>query len=193
MRDCKEGDRSKLVCHQCEAARECEYSYGPLEFKGETVDDVLRAVCLTCAGVVAIHSRSTYRLAEVSARQAQRRTTITIPVEMQDYIAHHLIQAGSNWSHSELYFRALLVACHENPEEIGKLVAVADDELLRRPNKARLNFSLGGQLSSTLARISKASGISNTSEIIRRLVVLTKDSIKEPFERELMALALAYA
>ncbi len=193
MRECKEGDRSELICNQCEAARECEYSYGPCEFKGETVDDVLRAVCLTCNDIVAIHSRSTYRLAEVSARQAQRRTTITIPVEMQDQIAHHLIKAGSSWSHSELFFRALLVACHENPEEIGRLVAKADDELLRQPNKSRLNFSLGGQLSSTLERISQSSGISNTSEIIRRLVILTKDSIREPFERELTSLALAYA
>jgi hypothetical protein len=63
---------------------------------------------------------------------------------MRDDIAHHLMQVGSSWSHSELFFRALLVTCHDNPEEIGKLVDLADDELLRLPSKARLNFSLGG-------------------------------------------------
>lgn len=63
----------KIICNKCQALRECELGYGPYEFKGETVEDVYRAVCLTCGQVVAVHARSTYRLAEVTRRQAQNK------------------------------------------------------------------------------------------------------------------------
>lgn len=185
--------QESLICNKCEALRECELSYGPYEFKGETVEDVYRAVCLTCGQVVAVHARSTYRLAEVTRRQAQKRTSISIPAEMQDLIAKALIDAGSDWSYCELYFRALLVACHDDPAEVGRILPSVKNDLLLQPSRTKMNFSLGTKLSGTLGTLSASSGISNTSEIIRRLVILTDSVLKEPFERELKSLALAYS
>ena len=193
MRHLEDGDVVKMACHNCQAFQECRFSYGPYEHEGSVVEDVFRGVCSVCGSITGIHARSTYRLAGARKKVQGRRTSVSLPAEMQDMIASELVRCGSDWSHAELFFRALLVTCHENPEEIGRLIADAKSHVAS-PGRSILNLRLGKSLSETLNRVSQASKVNNTSEVIRRLVCVATDGpIANPFRKELRSLALAYA
>ena len=192
MKTIRAGDVSDLICNKCEALRPCVYSYGPCEYDGEMVEDILRSICPVCESVVTISSRSTYRFAEAKARKAQKRTSVMLPIEMQDDIAKELIDAGSSWTHFELYFRALLVAAHNNPRQIAQMVADLNDDILTAPRGARMNVCLGERLTNTLEGLTQESGVKSTSETLRRLIVLSKEPVLcESLRKELKTLALA--
>lgn len=189
----KEGKRLEMACNHCQAWRECEYQYRDYKTKeGLSVAGVLCATCLTCGGIAGVHSQSLYRIA-VNQPQPRKRTSVTLPVELEDVIGAELSRFGASWSHAELYFRALLVACTERTDEVSELVKLVRDERLSLPNKNRLPFTSGHKLAATLDAISARSGIRNTSEVIRRLIVLSESELKSEMEFSLKTLALAYS
>ena len=188
-----EGTVERTPCEQCQKLVPATYSYGPVEHEGLIVEDVMRAVCNQCGDIVATTPQSAHRFREAIQNRNAKRTTVRIPQELQDFICLNLSAAGADTSHTELYLKALLLACHSREAELGPVIAAANSPVLQRPNKVTVNLTLGPQLLNTLTRLATESQIPNTSEILRRLLVLADGPLESNVNQEFQRLAYAYA
>lgn len=189
-----EGHHIQGPCQKCRAFVDATFSYGPVELEpGLIVEDVMRATCDKCGQVVATTPQSAHRFKAALDDKKQRRTTLRLPQELQDFICLNLSSVGADVTHAELYFRALLLACRQREEEVGKLLRKVSDPVLDRPYRATVNLTLGHHLADVLDRLQQVSGIANISEIFRKLLVLADGKLAEAVEQECTRLAFAYA
>ncbi len=179
-------------CRRCRRAVKVYYSYGSVERNGHTVKDVMRAICILCGEVVTTSPQSAHRFMPVAPSPKSKRITIRIPLELQDFISINLISAGAEVSNTGLYLTALLLACHNQEQELGPLLASAESPVLARPNKVAVSLYLGPQLLNTVANLARESQISNISEVLRRLLVLADGPLDRNVSQELQRLANAY-
>lgn len=188
-----EGTVEKASCEHCQRFVEATYSYGAVEVDGLVVEDVMRGVCNLCGAVVSLAPQSAHRFKKALEDRRQKRTTLRMPQELHDFISLSLSSVGADSTHTELYFRALLLACRGQEDKVGKAVATLCSSVLNRPNSVTVNLTLGSHLLEVLERLQAASGISGVGELIRRLVVLADGSLEKAVSRECERLAHAYA
>jgi hypothetical protein len=100
---------------------------------------------------------------------------LRISRELEDYVALKLSQNGADASHLELFFRALLVACKGREELLSSEIQQVNDAVLQKNLSVIANITLTPTLHAVLERLQAASGITQVSEVIRRLVVLSDD------------------
>jgi hypothetical protein len=179
-------------CRRCRALVKAYFSYGSVESNGRTVRDVMRAICMICGEIVNTSPQSAHRFIEVSPNRRSKRITIRIPLELQDFICLNLTSVGTETSNTGLYLTALLLACHGQEKELGPMLALAESPVLSRPNKIAVSLYLGRQLSNTLVNLATESRIANTSEVLRRLLVLADGPLERDVSQELERLANAY-
>lgn len=188
------GTVEKAPCDCCGSFVEATYNYGPVQLDaGLVVEDVMRATCNQCGAVVATAPQSAHRFKAALEDRTQRRTTVRIPQELHDFISLTLSAAGADVTHAELYFRALLLACRQRESDIGAKLATVHDAVLQQPYRVTVNLTLGHHLAEVLERLRQASGLTNVSELLRRLVVLADGELAETAEQECVRLAYAYA
>lgn len=188
-----EGTVEKAPCEHCHRFVAATYAYGPVEMDGLVVDDVMRATCNDCGAVVATTPQSAHRFKTAFEDRRQKRTTLRIPQELQDFIALSLSAVGADITHSELFFRALLLACRDKEEAIGKELREVQSAVLTRPNRVTVNLTLGSHLRGVLDKLQNASGFQGTGETIRRLLVLADGTLESAVQAESARLAYAYA
>lgn len=188
-----EGTVEKAPCENCKRFVQATYAYGPVEMDGLVVEDVMRATCNECGLVVATTPQSAHRFKTAIEDRNLRRTTIRIPQELHDFISLNLSAVGADITHVELYFRALLLACRDQEEQIGEALRFVQSPVLKRPNRVTVNLTLGNHLLHVLERLQRASGILGTGELIRRLLVLADGSMESLVQTELERLSYAYS
>lgn len=188
-----EGTVEKAPCEKCRRFVTATYGYGPVEMDGLVVDDVMRATCNECGSVVATAPQSAHRFKAAFEERRQKRTTVRMPQEVLDFVSLQLSQVGADFTHVELYFRALLLACRGHEKSIGAELALLRDPILDRPNRVTVNLNLGSHLLDTLELLHQASGIQATAEILRRLLVMADGSLESKVYPEIERLACAYA
>lgn len=189
-----EGTVERAPCEQCGCFVDATYSYGPVELEpGLVVNDVMRGTCNRCGRVIATAPQSAHRFKAALEKKQHRRTTIRIPHELQDFISQNLSTAGADSGHAELYFRALLLACRGREIEIGRKLMEVEDAVLRRPRPETVNLNLTPNLAGVLSLLEQASQLKNTSELLRRLLVLADGELAHVTQEECVRLASAYA
>lgn len=188
------GQTTKVYCEACEKFVEATYSYGTFRFSnGVVADNVMRAVCDSCGEVVAVAHQSALVLKEALEDNGQR-TTMRLPQELLDYISLQLDQLGAKPTHYDLFLRAILLACHKKEKLIGPKLSGVEDAVLRQPYGATLSLLLTPNLLKIIQALVKASGITNNSELLRRLIVLTETPVlAKPVAQAASRLNLAYA
>lgn len=189
------GQVTKAICETCKKRVTATFSYGEFRFDdGLVVEDVMRAVCDECGEPVAIAGQSSHRLRTTLDDQKHKRTTLRLPQELEDFIALELSRVGAHPGHEELYFRALLLACHRQEKKIGALLKRAKDPVLSRPHTASVTLRLSPKLLQVLESLRTHSGIQNLSELLRRLLVLADtEGLSPSVQAETARLAIAYA
>ena len=189
-----EGTVEQAPCETCKAFTAATYAYGPVEIEpGFVVEDVMRATCNRCGNVVATAPQYSHRFRKEFDDRKNRRTTFRISQELSDFISLNLSAVGADTTHDELYFRALLVACKNREEEIGKRLISLDDKILSCPNRVTVNLSLSPHLEQILTKLQTACEIKSTSELMRRLLVLADGELESATLEELESLTYAYA
>lgn len=188
-----EGTVEKVACEKCQCFAPATYSYGPVEMDGLVVEDVMRAVCNWCSTVVATTPQSAHRFRTAFEERRQKRTTVRLPQELLDFVSLKLSLVGADITHVELYFRALLLACRGQEKQIGGDLSRLHDLILERPNRVSVNLNLGSHLLAVLELLQQASGLRGTSEVLRRLLVLSDGSLEAKVQPEIERLACAYA
>lgn len=189
-----EGTIEQAPCETCKGFTAATYAYGPVELEpGFIVEDVMRATCNHCGNVVATAPQSSHRFRKEIDDRKNRRTTFRISQELRDFISLNLSAVGADPTHDELYFRALLVACKNREEEIGKRLISLEDQVLACPNRVTANLSLSPHLEKILTKLQAACEVKSTSELMRRLLVLADGELESATVEELKCLAYAYA
>jgi hypothetical protein len=169
------GSKIKSYCEHCSKIVEATYSYGSFAFDtGLVADEVLRALCNTCQNVVAVAQQAAATLKEAMDSQ-DKRSTMRIPKDLLDFISMQLTLAGARPKNYELFLRAMLASCHGKEDELGGLLRLLNDPVLKQPNTEVLNIAFNSYLRTVIDALSRASGIGNTSDLLRRLIVLTRD------------------
>lgn len=189
-----EGTVERVACEHCGRFVSATYAYGPVELEpGLVVEDVMRATCDQCNRVIATAPQSAHRFKAALEQKKHRRTSLRIPHELQDFVGQNLSAVGADSTHVELYFRALLLACYGHEHEIGLKLRHLEDPVLNRPCRDTVNLNLNGNLIEVLESLARASEITNTSELLRRLLVLADGELAGAAQKECARLALAYA
>ncbi|MBI3929995.1 MAG: hypothetical protein HY319_30935 [Armatimonadetes bacterium] len=189
------GQTTPALCEKCGRQVQATFSYGTFRFdNGLIVEDVMRATCDTCGEPVVLAAQSSYRLRTALEDQKHKRTTLRMPQELEDFVALQLSLAGAYPGHEELFFRALLLACHRREKKIGRRLRNLEDPVLQRPRTATLNLNLTPKLLEILEQLKTYSEIENTSDLLRRLLVLADtEELSKAVQEETARLALAYA
>jgi hypothetical protein len=187
-----EGTTDHLVCPTCKALREVRFSYGDAEWEGKTASNVMRGLCVDCGQVVAISAQSFHRFRSES-KPTRERTTLTIPQELEDYMRHRLSDCGARHEPTEMFLRAALVACALDMPKAVEAVKEAKPDELGLSCRSKIHLNARGNIGKILADLSKASGVSNLSELVRRLILASEGSLKSAVEVSLVQLSLAYA
>ena len=188
------GKAIRASCEECGRFTEATFAYGPFEYDGAIVDDVMRATCNVCGQVVSLAPQSSHRLRVAREEKAAKRTSIRVPMELMDFMGLRLSIAGAQTTHVELFIRALLVACDGKEAKIAKALVRLDDPVLQAPNRLTINVNLGPQLLAIVTTLMAESGLTSVSETLRRLIVLSDQKPwNESTTAEVRKLALAYA
>lgn len=188
------GQTTRVYCHTCQTFVQATYAYGPFPFdNGVVAENVMRAVCDSCGSIVAVAHQSAPLLKEALEINSVR-STMRLPQELLDYVGLQLDRVGARPNHYDLFLKALLLACHGKEVKIGHQLAKVQDPILLQPHTATLNLVLTPNLHRVVRALESSSNISNTSELLRRLIVLTEQpSLAKPVAAEATRLVLAYA
>lgn len=169
------GQATKAYCETCDKFMAGTYSYGPFLFdNGVTAENVMRAECDVCHSVIAVAPQSAPLLKEALATPRAIRSTMRLPQELLDYMGIQLTRFGTRATDYDLFLRALLMACRSREDEIGHQLPAVEDPILKQPFSATLSLFLSARLGDVITALSKASQLSNTSDVLRRLIVMTE-------------------
>lgn len=175
-----EGTVEEAPCESCGRFVDATYAYGQVEVEaGLFADNVMRATCNCCGAVTAIAGQSAHRLRKAIDEKGAKKTTLRLPQELLDFVNFRLSLAGATSSQDGLFFQALLLACRNQENSLGKLLAQVSDLVLSRPYREMVHLTLSPQLAQILENLKVASGLANGSEILRRLVVLADTDVLE--------------
>jgi hypothetical protein len=190
---CVDGDIKSGPCNHCEALRECVLGYRTLERGGIVADNVMCATCSQCGKVAWTTAQAGYRFREAREQIRARRTSVNVPLELEDYISHRLSLAGCQPAHYEQFFRALLQCCVGKEEEVAEACRTLEHKALSLISRKPLTVPVTAKCDALLTRLKDASGIKNTSELMRRLIVLSDGLLSEQLHHNLDLLTYAYA
>jgi hypothetical protein len=187
------GHKVKAFCEQCQEFVPATYSYGDFPFdRGVIAENILRATCNNCGTIVSVALQSAPMLKEALEAPEFVRTTMRLPQELMDFVGVQLDKMGSHPSKYDLYLKALISACHGKEEKISQLLQSLTDPVLERPNAVLVRITLTPRLHEIVRVIAKLSGISNLSELLRRLLVLSESApLNKPVATEASRLLLA--
>jgi hypothetical protein len=192
LEDYFEGRTGEVICNTCKALRPVRYGYGPATHHGIEAKAVMRSVCLVCGQVATIAAQSLYKFRKES-RPHRERTTLAVPQELEDYVYRKLNDVGAWMEPPEMFLRAALTACHDCLDESASILSSIEHEALSKPCVAKINFNARGNIGRVFRGLSAASGISNSSELARRLIVASDGPMKAKVDHELRRLSIAYA
>ncbi|MBT9583720.1 hypothetical protein IV102_10230 [bacterium] len=186
------GQKVKAFCPNCDKFGLATYAYGTFPFdNGVVADNVMRATCDGCGQIVALAAQSAPVLKQ-ALEQPKTTTTMRLPRELLDFVSVQLDQAGARSNHYDLFIRALLLACRGREESVAARLASLQDPILQLPNTNTINLAFPARLHDILIRLEEFSGISNGSELIRRLMVLAEHPpLAKEVRQETERLALA--
>ncbi len=190
---CLSGKTKSGVCPHCDAVRDCTWEYRRLEQGGITAEHVLCAICQECQEVAWLAAQAGQRFWEARENIKAKRTTISVPLEIEDYVSYCLALAGASPTHHELFFRALLLCCVDNEDGVAEMLRTVDHEALHLQSRTRMSLLLNERMQNLFAQLQAASGIGSASELLRRLIVLSSTTLKPALDSELRRLAYAYA
>ena len=187
------GHKVKAYCDNCQAFVSATYAYGDFPFdRGVVAENILRATCDNCSTIVAVALQSAPMLKEALEAPETVRTTMRLPQELMDFVGVQLDKMGAQPSKYDFYLRAIILACRGKEQKIAQLLQSLKDPVLERPNTVLLKITLGSRLHEIVREIGKVSGISNLSELIRRLIVLSEaPPLNKPVVTEASRLLLA--
>jgi Arc/MetJ-type ribon-helix-helix transcriptional regulator len=168
-----EGDLTEAPCESCQRFTQAQFAYGPVELEdGLVVENVMRATCETCGSVVSLAQQSSYLLRQALYRHKRRRTTVRLPQELADFIALKLSLVGMRPSKVDLFFRALLLAARGQERGLGQALSKIEDPVLSQRLGVTVNLSLRPIAQDVIDLLVQHSGLRNSSEVLRRLLVL---------------------
>lgn len=190
---CLAGTEGPGLCSYCEKEVTIRWAYQRHERNGITADNVLCGTCDNCGNVAMLAAQAGFRYREAREEAQKQRTTVTLPLEMEDYVSASLSGVGADIGHQALFFRALLLCCLDREDEVAALAREVDHKALHLQNQVRMQINFTEKLKEVFAKVQAASGLQNSSDLMRRLIVLSADHFNERMENELRRLAYAYA
>lgn len=186
------GQKRKAYCERCVTFNQATYAYGPFKFdNGVVAEKIMRATCDSCGDILFMahqsvpHQRSLRDSCDPSNDEIATRTS-----------RFYELTTESRWrsyKSEPLFLRALLLACHGKEDKMGNLLASVIDPVLEQPHTATLSLTFSSNLNRIITQMAESSGISNVSELLRRLIVLAEiPPLKKSAELEASRLILAY-
>lgn len=187
------GQKRKAYCERCGTFNQATYAYGPFKFdNGVVAENIMRATCDSCGDILLMAHQSVPLIKE-ALETPVTRTTMRLPQELVDFMSLQLNRAGARTNQYDLFLRALLLACHGKEDKMGNLLASVIDPVLEQPHTATLSLTFSSNLNRIITQMAESSGISNVSELLRRLIVLAEiPPLKKSAELEASRLILAY-
>lgn len=171
------GESTRASCEACGKFVRAHWGYRPYELKEDlVVEQVMCATCPTCGQVVGVAQQSAYLLRRALENARRFRTTLRLPQELRDYVALQLDKlgiAGAPQSYVQLFLRALLASCKGRESDLAQDLRKLDDPVLKCPCVDMLTLTLSRPLLEVLDALKAETGISNGSEVMRRLLVLS--------------------
>ena len=181
----KPGDTIQGGCEGCLRLVSATYDYGKIKLDdGTAVDNVMRATCDTCGGIVAIAHQSAPAIKAARVRRdevkARQRTTVRLSRPLADFAASQLLDRGANPERLDLMLKAFISMTLDRPARRTALVnglRSASDSVLDLRPEVTLHLDISKQLWTILKELQAQSGLRNLSDFIRRmLVVMDEDA-----------------
>ncbi|MCE7872412.1 hypothetical protein DYH09_18820 [bacterium CPR1] len=171
------GETTRASCETCGKFVRATWGYRPYTLEDDlVVEQVMCATCPSCGQVVGVAQQSAYLLRRALENERRFRTTLRLPQELKDYVALQLDRlgiAGAPQSYVQLFLRTLLAACRGKENEVAQGLRDLADPVLERPCTEMLTLTLSRPLLEVLDTLKSRTGLDNSSEVMRRLLVFS--------------------
>jgi hypothetical protein len=190
------GDKLKAICEKCHQMVSATYDYGTVDLQdGTSVADVMRATCDNCGLVVATAAQSASRLrTAIEARNKKRtqQTTVRMSRVLADIARQALFTHNAAPEHFELLLTAFVLSILESrqnkrrSELLDKLRNAKDRAL--EVQDCQVALYLNERLRGLLEGLQKEAGLSNFSELVRRILLITATDKRAELELNKLSL-----
>lgn len=179
------GRKIRAICATCHDEVAATYGYGTVPLQdGTPVEGVMRALCDRCGSLVATAPQSTPLVrAAMEMRDGRRqkerkeRTTVRIPRVLADFARWELFELKApDPERFELLLKAFVMslshATARRRAQTLEMLTDLDDPALEQPCDYLVSLNLSEGLWKYLEDVQKAASLTNTSELVRRILVL---------------------
>lgn len=189
------GKKMEGYCYFCDAVRSGIYNVGPYPLdSGEEVEGVMRATCDTCGNVIAMAHESVPLIKAAltkgdAPRLKTQRSTVRIPEALEVCSSQLLAKLSAARGRFDLLIKAFMLSYLNSSDKekssFRSILRFPHNNMLKARQTVKFHMNFTDDLWEQIEQLRMDTGIENTSEIIRRmLVVLAFGLIVAPDEEQ---------